>query len=100
MTKLKINYEKQARTDGSKIGQGASDSWLWFKTRSALATTDDLRDSTINFDVENSVVTFKGTVAGKAQKEKAVEIAKNIDGVKQVRDLLKIQLNNSLNVKE
>lgn len=100
MTKLKINCEEQARTDGSKIGQGVDDSWIWAKTRAALATAGDLRDSTINFDVENSVITLKGTVSSKAQKEKAAEIAKNIDGVKQVRDLLKIQLNNSLNVKE
>ncbi len=98
--KNKNKYEEQAKAIGDKIGQDEYDSWLWYKTRAALASTNDLRDSTINVDVENSVVTIKGTVTTKAQKEKAIEIAKKIDGVKQVKDLLKIQPNNSLNDKK
>lgn len=84
-------YEKEVRTGGSTIGQGPNDSWLWFKTKTALAATDVLRDSTINVDVENSVVTLKGTIVDKAQKETAIEVVKKIDGVKQVKDLLTIQ---------
>ncbi len=77
--KDKNKYEEQAKAIGDKIGQDEYDSWLWYKTRAALASTNDLRDSTINVDVENSVVTIKGTVTTKAQKEKAIEIAKKID---------------------
>jgi hypothetical protein len=84
----RANYERDRGT--STIGQGANDSWLWFKTRAALMTTDDLRESTINVDVENDVVTLRGTVANAAQKTRAVQVAKDIDGVKQVRDELKI----------
>jgi len=97
------NEEKMRReikAVGSTIGQGANDSWLWYKTRAALASTNDLRDSTITVDVEDSVVILKGTVASKTEKEKAISIAKKIDGVKQVKDLLKIQPNNSLNDKK
>ncbi len=88
--KNKAIYEKQAKEDGSKIGQGANDSWLWVKVRAALATTNDLRDSFINIDVVNSVVTLKGTVLGKMQKEKAVFVVNGIAGVKAVKDILKI----------
>jgi hypothetical protein len=84
----RANYERDRGT--STIGQGANDSWLWFKTRAALMTTDDLRESTINVDVENDVVTLRGTVANAAQKTRAVQVAKDIDEVKQVRDELKI----------
>src|SRR5687768_14951528 len=60
--KDKANYANRAKETGSTIGSGANDAWLWTKARAALATTDDLRESTINVDVDNDVVTLKGTV--------------------------------------
>ena len=51
---------------------------------------DDLRDSTINVDVENEVVTLSGTVANAAQKRKAQEVARGIEGTKNVRSQLTI----------
>jgi len=80
----------------STIGTGANDSWLWFKTKAALATTDDLRDSTINVDVANDVVTLRGTVASKAESDKAASVAKGIDGVKSVTNQLKVQPADSM----
>ncbi len=92
--KNKADYEKD-RT-GSTIGQGANDSWLWFKTKSALATTNDLRDSTINVDVVNDVITLKGTVATKAESDKALSVARGIDGQKGVKNELKVQPGDSM----
>ncbi len=94
-------YEKnqaQYETDraGSTVGTGANDKWLWFKTKAALATTNELRDSTINVDVTNDVVTLRGTVASKAEADKAISVAKGIEGVKNVSSVLKIQPNDSL----
>jgi len=86
----------EANKGASTIGQGANDSWLWFKTKSALATTDDLRDSTINVDVANDVVTLRGTVASKAESDKAASVAKGIEGVKSVTNQLKVQAGDSL----
>lgn len=86
--KNRAEYERERGT--STIGQGANDSWLWFKTRAALLATDDLRESTINVDVANDVVTLKGTVANAAQKTRAEQVAKGIDGVKSVRNELKV----------
>lgn len=89
-------YKKKAEEEKSTIGSGANDLWLWTKTRSALATTDDLRDSTINVDVEDEVVTLKGTVGTQAQKDAAVKAAKGIDGVKSVKDELKVAKDDSV----
>ena len=86
--KNRSEYEKDKGS--STIGSGVNDSWLWFKTRAALLTTTDLRDSTINVDVVNDVVTLKGTVATAAQKTRAEEVAKGIDGVKSVKNELKV----------
>ncbi len=90
----RARYEVEKGT--STIGQGANDSWLWFKTRAALLATDDLRESTINVDVNNDVVTLRGTVANKAQSDKAASVAKDIDGVKSVNNQLKVQPGDSM----
>jgi len=74
----------------SRIGTGANDMWLWVKTRASLLGAEDLRDSTINVDVENDVVTLRGTVASAAQKSRAEQVAKGIEGVKSVRNQLTV----------
>ena len=91
--KNRAEYEKDRGS--STIGQGVNDSWLWFKTRAALATASDLRDSTINVDVVNDVVTLKGTVASAAQKAAAEKTAKAIDGVKSVKNELTVKADGS-----
>lgn len=83
-------YEKEAKDAGRKIGTGANDIWLWSKTRYELMTADDLRDSTINVDVDNGVVTLSGTVASAEQKKKAETLAKSVEGVTGVRNDLKV----------
>lgn len=80
----------------STIGTGVNDSWLWFKTRAALLAADDLRDSTINVDVENEVVTLRGTVASAAQKARAEQVAKSIEGEKSVRNQLTVAPGDSV----
>ena len=92
--KDRAEYEKDK--GNSKIGTGANDSWLWFKTRAALLTTADLRESTIDVDVDNDVITLRGTVANAAQKKKAVEVANGIEGKKSVKDELKVAPNDSM----
>jgi len=91
--KNRAEYEKDKGS--SSFGQGVNDSWIWFKTRGALATTDDLRDSTINVDVTNDVVTLKGTVGTAAQKASAEKTAKGIEGVKSVKNELTVKPNDS-----
>ncbi len=77
------------------VGSGVNDAWLWTKTRAALATTEDLGDATINVDVENAVVTLKGTVDSEAKKKQAVEVAKGIKDVTSVTDKLVINKDDS-----
>lgn len=92
--KDKATYEREKGS--STIGQGIDDSWIWFKTRTALATTDNLRDSTINVDVVNAAITLKGTVATAAQKSEAETVAKGIEGQKGVKNELSVKANDSV----
>ncbi len=91
----KERYHREAKESGRTIGTGLNDGWLWVKTRFDLAAADDLRDSTINVDVENGVVTLTGTVASPPQKSRAETVAKSVEGVKSVRNLLKVAPSNS-----
>jgi hyperosmotically inducible protein len=91
--RAKESFAQDAKRLGRTIGTGANDGWLWTKTRAVLATTDDLRDSTINVDVDNAVVTLSGTVATQAQKTRAAQVAKGVEGVKSVKNNLVVSAN-------
>ncbi|HEY0319644.1 MAG TPA: BON domain-containing protein [Pyrinomonadaceae bacterium] len=93
--KNKETYGKQAKDAGRKVGTGANDMWLWVKTKYDLAAANDLRDSTINVDVENGVITLTGTVATKEQMQKADQIAKAVEGQKGVQNKLKVAAGNT-----
>src|SRR5262249_21374229 len=93
----KDRYQRQAKEAGRTIGTGINDGWLWVKVRYDLAGADDLCESTINVDVDNAVVTLSGTVASTAQKTKADQVAKSAEGVKSVKDQLKVVANTNAN---
>lgn len=97
----RADYDKdrtkyEAEKGASTIGTGVNDSWLWFKTKAALAAVNDLSDSTINVDVANDVTTLKGSVKTAAQKTQAETTAKGIEGVKSVKNELKVDANDSM----
>jgi hypothetical protein len=91
----KERYNREARESGRTVGSGLNDGWLWVKARFDLAAADDLRDSTINVDVDNAVVTLTGTVASAAQKARAEAVAKSVEGVKSVKNQLKVGTGNA-----
>jgi osmotically-inducible protein OsmY len=91
----KDRYSREARESGRTVGTGLNDGWLWVKTRFDLAAADDLRDSTINVDVDKGVVTLTGTVASAAQKARAETVAKSVEGVTSVKNMLKVATGNA-----
>jgi hypothetical protein len=93
----KEQYQREAKGSGRTIGGGVNDGWLWVKTKFDLAAADDLRDSTINVDVDNAVVTLSGTVASAAQRTRAEQVAKSVEGVKSVRNQLKVSPSGNTN---
>lgn len=93
----KERYQREAKQSGRTIGTGLNDGWFWVKTRFDLAGANDLRDSTINVDVDNAVVTLSGTVASATQRTRAEEVAKSVEGVKSVRNQLKVSVSGNTN---
>jgi hypothetical protein len=75
---------RMAAERGSRVGTGPDDAWLWVNTNYRLHTSSRLRASNIQVDVENNVVTLRGTVASTEQAETATAIVREIEGVKNV----------------
>lgn len=80
---------------GRKVGDTGDDGWNWLKVRGKLAAADDLRDSTINVDVENGTVTLSGSVANGAQKTRATALVKEVDPKLKVTNNLTVGGGNS-----
>ena len=88
--KDKDTFGQKAKDLGDKVGTGLSDGWLWVKTRGALMGVDGLEESGINVDVNNGVITLRGTVPSKEQVTKADAAAKGVGGNKGVQNQLKV----------
>jgi hyperosmotically inducible protein len=75
-----------------KAGRAVDDGWIKSKIYAQyLADWNTvLDDSDIDVDVDRGTVTLNGTVKSVEAKTKAVSIAKATDGVKSVRDNLKV----------
>ena len=80
----------RARARNEKVGGGASDAWLHAKIVGQLVTDRDTPERKINVDVENGIVTLRGTVETMQQKQEAERIAKQTEGVKRVNNMLKV----------
>ena len=75
-----------------KTGRAIDDGWIKSKiyTQYMADWNTVLDDSNIDVDVENNNVTLNGTVKTAEAKAKAVSIAKATDGVKSVKDNLRV----------
>ena len=81
------------RREVSKSAAGAA---LTTKVKTALASDAGMRTMTnIDVDSDNGVVTLKGKVDSAEAKKKAGEIAKKVDGVKRVKNELKVEAKKS-----
>ena len=63
-----------------------SDAWMALKIRSRLLVKANVSVATTTVTVQDGVVTLRGTAANDAQKELTEVYAKDIDGVKTVRN--------------
>ena len=75
-----------------KTGRKIDDGWIKSKIYAQYMAdwNDILDDSNIDVDVDNNMVTLNGTVKSAAAKARAGSVAKSTDGVKGVKDLLKV----------
>lgn len=73
--------EENTQNDSS---QPVGDTWITTKVKADLLATENVSGLDIKVETVDGVVTLTGAVASKAQKDKAVAVAKQIKGVKRV----------------
>ena len=95
--KEKESFGKKAKDLGDKVGSGLMDGWLWVKARGALLGADDLEESGINVDVNNGMITLRGTVPNQDQVKKADAAVKGLSGVKGVQNQIKVGAGGNAN---
>lgn len=81
---------KKAKEFGEQIGDTLDDAWIHTKIVAKLIGNTVTPERKINVDVVNNVVTLRGTVENAEQKAEAGRIAKETDGVKSVKNQIKV----------
>jgi hyperosmotically inducible periplasmic protein len=85
--------EEGIKDTGKKAGKAINDASITAEIKLKLAG-DDLTDALdINVDTQNAVVTLNGTVGSQAEADRAVQLARSVEDVKNVHSKLKIQAN-------
>ena len=72
------------------MASSIDDAWIHAKIVAKLVTDMKTPERKINVDVNNNVVTLRGTVDTAQQKQKTERIARDTDGVKQVNNQLRV----------
>lgn len=68
-----------AHDEGSE--QPVTDTWITTKVKSSLLTADGVSGTDISVSTENGVVTLEGHVDSQAEIDRAVAVARDIEGV-------------------
>jgi osmotically-inducible protein OsmY len=69
-----------------------SDAWLMMKVKTTLLFHRSVSASKTEVDVKDGIVTLRGEAASQAQKELTTEYAKDVDGVKDVKNEMVVSM--------
>ena len=75
----------------AKAGEAMGDAEITGKVKTALIADPDVKALKIDVDTKDNVVTLNGSADTKANADKAVTIAKGIEGVKSVENRLTVK---------
>lgn len=90
-----------AKIDSSmkKVDGYMDDSGITAKVKSALVDAKDIKSNDISVNTSKGVVTLNGFVSSQDQAERAVALAKGVEGVKSVSDKLHVKDSTKSSVK-
>jgi hyperosmotically inducible protein len=71
-------------------GTQIDDSWITTKVNSKLAASPEVSMMNVAVQTDEGIVTLTGRVDDDASRRRAVQLARETEGVKSVRDLLKV----------
>ena len=85
--KLKANAEIAGQT----VTEGVSDAWITAKVRANILLSGNASGSSIDIETANSIVTLSGIARDAEQRDEIAEIARQVVGVKQVRNKIAVR---------
>ena len=89
--KLANRAAATAGVAATKVGDTMSEGALTAKIKSKMALDDHVKARAISVDTSGSVVTLTGVVASADEHERAVRLALDTEGVRQVVDRLQVR---------
>ena len=90
-TTTTVSPSKSATETMARAGDAIGDAAITAKVKTALIADPDVKALRIDVDTKDGVVTLNGTADQSANADKAVAIAKRIDGVKSVENRLTVK---------
>src|SRR5690242_506835 len=75
---------------GSASAASPSDAWITTKAKVNLLTAEGVDAAAVNVDTVNRQITLHGTVNNAAEKQKAEDAVRGVNGVSNVRNLLQV----------
>jgi osmotically-inducible protein OsmY len=81
---------EKATQFGDKVGDSIDDAWIHTKITGKLIGDGDTSAREINVDVNNNMVTLRGTVDTAEEKAEAARLATETEGVRSVNNQLKV----------
>ncbi len=70
------------------VASSATDATVTAKVKAQLLADDQIKGTRIDVDTSNGAVTLNGSVASPTQKQRAEQLAMNVEGVKRVQNNL------------
>lgn len=83
--------ENQAKRGIQKASRTVEDAGITTEINLKFAKDDLVKALSIDVDTTDGFVTLKGTVASQAEADRAVQLSREVEGVKQVRSKLIVQ---------
>jgi hyperosmotically inducible protein len=82
---------REAREKAGEMGDALGDAGITSKVKTKFLADTGVSGLKIDVDTNDGVVTLTGTVPTEAEKRRAMELARQTDGVKSVVDKLKVE---------
>lgn len=83
--------ENATERAGERTARAASDGTITAKVKAGLVSDPALKGMEINVDTEGGVVMLSGFVESKAEADKAMQVAKGVEGVSNVKSAIKVK---------
>ena len=83
--------DDKAENAADRAGRATGDAAITSKVKASLVAEKDLSGMEINDDTEKGVVMLSGFVESKAEADKAVRVAKGVEGVTSVKSAIKVK---------